>query len=306
LNGPTTFQPPAGKITIPAGECVDVPVTVARPAGFVATGLTACYEVTAVPDGGNECFSCRGSLLDSRPWAIKDSSPTGAVVRVGAGQTASATFSFVNTGSETRVLTYAFDAVGPGPDGVNTNVSLNGLPPGTSVLSSIVLPAGESAMVPVEASFLQHEPFAIYDIVVRGDTDDDSVPDTNLGSIGLRSVLEDSAVTACDVSPPSDAIVQVWTSRERLAWNRLRDCDGVFNVYRQTGERLTDANGDGLADSYGACFQRGLTTPEAFDDSSPSAGSVHFYLVTGRNAYGEGSLGTNSHGVPRPNSDHCP
>jgi hypothetical protein len=91
-----------------------------------------------------------------------------------------------------------------------------------------------------------------------------------------------------------------------LVWNRLRDCDGVFNVYRLTAQTLLDADHDALADHYGDCFLRDLTTPEAVDATIPGPGYAHFYLVAGRSEHGEGSLGTNHTGVERPNHGPCP
>jgi hypothetical protein len=35
-------------------------------------------------------------------------------------------------------------------------------------------------------------------------------------------------------------------------------------------------------------------------------GTGYYYLVTGQNACGEGTLGTRSNGVPRPNGAPCP
>jgi ribulose 1,5-bisphosphate synthetase/thiazole synthase len=42
------------------------------------------------------------------------------------------------------------------------------------------------------------------------------------------------------------------------------------------------------------------------DPDSPGTGGAWFYLVTARNALGEGSMGTNSAGVQRVNANPCP
>jgi len=64
----------------------------------------------------------------------------------------------------------------------------------------------------------------------------------------------------------------------------------TYNLYR--GDLpLVDSNLDGLADSYGSPLACGLTAPLAADPAVPALGSGFTYLVTGRNALGEGSLG---------------
>jgi hypothetical protein len=55
-----------------------------------------------------------------------------------------------------------------------------------------------------------------------------------------------------------------------------------------------------------ACLAPGLTSPAATDSSIPSAGEGFYYLVSGKNACGEGGLGVASNGQPRPNPSPCP
>lgn len=50
----------------------------------------------------------------------------------------------------------------------------------------------------------------------------------------------------------------------------------------------------------------GLASTSLADAASPSAGATMFYLVTGENADGEGTLGEQSSGAPRPNVNPCP
>jgi len=305
-NGPSIFQPPTGKVTIAAGECTSIPVTIGRPSGFSGSAITACFDVTAVPDSGSECFSCRASQFNSFLWMILNPGLFNTPLLVPFGQAANASFKVQNLGDSSGAFVYSLDVMSTTPGGVNTNVSLNGLPPGTKVSGSIALSPQEVGTISVNASFLQHEAFALYNLVLYGDTDNDGVPDSPITSIGLRSVLGDSAATPCDTSLPSDAITLAWTSQERFAWNSLRPCDGVFNVYRQTSRKLIDLDNDKLADDYGTCFLTNLTVSEAFDETDPAVGWAHFYLVSGRNAAGEGSLGTNSLGVAIPNRSPCP
>jgi hypothetical protein len=96
-----------------------------------------------------------------------------------------------------------------------------------------------------------------------------------------------------------------WSGPE-LIWWESQQCVEHYNLYRLTADRLVDADENGLADDYGACFAPGLPLPEAFDPEEPPAGLAHFYLATGTSALGEGSLGTSSAGMERPNLAPCP
>ena len=75
-----------------------------------------------------------------------------------------------------------------------------------------------------------------------------------------------------------------------------------------TAAKLTDSDGDGLADDYGACDQPDLGLPEASIPSSPSSGLTDYFLVTAENFAGESTMGYNS-ATPareRPNLTPCP
>jgi subtilisin family serine protease len=78
-----------------------------------------------------------------------------------------------------------------------------------------------------------------------------------------------------------------------------------WNVYRGTIPGISATN-------YGTCFLRGLTMPQFNDASVPPANQAWFYHVAGvylnptTSQFVEGSLGTDSHGVERPNNFPCP
>jgi len=54
------------------------------------------------------------------------------------------------------------------------------------------------------------------------------------------------------------------------------------------------------------CLQPSLTNPGAVDGTLPPARSAFYYLVSGRNACGEGPLGVSSADQPRPTPSPCP
>ena len=50
----------------------------------------------------------------------------------------------------------------------------------------------------------------------------------------------------------------------------------------------------------------GMTSGTLVDTYVPPVGLVVYYLVSGEGAAGEGDLGTDGAGVPRPNHNPCP
>jgi hypothetical protein len=88
-------------------------------------------------------------------------------------------------------------------------------------------------------------------------------------------------------------------------WQAL-PCAVVYNVYRLTATGLVDADGDGLADGPWPCFQPALGVPQTADASNPPPSWLHYYLITGKNGNGEGTMGWNSNSQERPNLTPCP
>lgn len=82
------------------------------------------------------------------------------------------------------------------------------------------------------------------------------------------------------------------------SWNSYR---GSLAVLRATGQ-YTQAPGSNPL----ATRDCGVFDSYVFDDVVPSPGEVAFNLVTGVEGGVEGSLGTNSASVPRPNAHPCP
>jgi len=107
------------------------------------------------------------------------------------------------------------------------------------------------------------------------------------------------------VQVPAEVTDFRWSDKIDFTWDPVA-CATAYNVYRETGIRLSDADSNGVADSYGTCFLAGVATTAGADPSSPVAGSTGFYLVTGENAAGEGPPGSASNGLPRPNTNPCP
>lgn len=103
-----------------------------------------------------------------------------------------------------------------------------------------------------------------------------------------------------EVSPPGSAHPLVFTDRTTLEWAAAAENGAAtFNVYRGAVLGLP-------AGEYGACLQQDLSANTTTDGEEPPASVAWTYLITGKNAAGEGPLGNDSSGAPRANRSPCP
>ena len=98
--------------------------------------------------------------------------------------------------------------------------------------------------------------------------------------------------------PAEEATSLQFDSDVSFSWNASTQFGATFNVYR--GVRTSGSS------SAPICFLANQTSASASDAQSPAAGTGFFYLVSGRNACGEGTLGFYSSGAPRLNTLPCP
>jgi hypothetical protein len=109
----------------------------------------------------------------------------------------------------------------------------------------------------------------------------------------------------CDLVAPGPIDGVHWPfDKVRYRWFE-KACATVYNTYILRAMRMTDSDGNGVADSYGACWTPDLPiTEDIFGD--PPSGMCDFILVTAENAVGEGPMGWASNSLPRPNLTPCP
>jgi len=105
------------------------------------------------------------------------------------------------------------------------------------------------------------------------------------------------ACGAC-APPPAVALDLAFLDSVTLAWSAS---PGVASYNLYSGVIV---GGGSVSDVI--CFAPGLSTPTATDSELPPAGMAFYYLVSGKNACGEGSLGATSSGQERPNPAPCP
>jgi hypothetical protein len=99
-------------------------------------------------------------------------------------------------------------------------------------------------------------------------------------------------------APPEVATGLLFTDPQTLTW-AADPASVTYSLYRGT----IDA-GPWTFDH--ACLPPSLASPGATDGTNPPPGASFYYLVSGRNACGEGPLGASSNGQPRPNPSPCP
>jgi hypothetical protein len=100
----------------------------------------------------------------------------------------------------------------------------------------------------------------------------------------------------CD--PPSEVAQDLrFADATTLVWSA--SAAASYAAYRGTID-------GGAWNSDHTCFDSALATPSFSDAANPAGGRAYFYLVSGRNACGEGPLGSDSAGNERPNPTPCP
>ena len=103
-----------------------------------------------------------------------------------------------------------------------------------------------------------------------------------------------------EVSPPGTVHPLVFADKRTLTWEEASmNGSTTFNLYRGYASLLSSGN-------YGTCFKSGIATNTETDPNEPPGGICWTYLVTGKNGGGEGTMGEDSTGSTRPNSNPCP
>jgi len=99
-------------------------------------------------------------------------------------------------------------------------------------------------------------------------------------------------------SAPEAAPDLIFTDSQTIVWS-ASSAASSYSLYR-------GSQGDGSWAFNHACLVPFLDLPAAEDTDIPPPGVAFYYLVSGRNACGEGTLGKSSALDERPNSSHCP
>lgn len=99
--------------------------------------------------------------------------------------------------------------------------------------------------------------------------------------------------------PPAEVRNLHFVEKTTLVWDP-EPSRGVYNLYRDLVRALAGG-------SYGSCREEGVTDESAQDNETPPPADAFFYLVTALNRLDEeGSMGSDSGGATRPNTNPCP
>ena len=293
LAWPAPGDPVYGPHSVTRGSCV--PITVPLDCSVLASGrwlygIDVLASDPLVPEAP-ETLTCRqcGVLTDD-PAVAWASFPAGGIVSSAPGDPTVMVFELTNPNGG-RTFDYELVA-DPGSPNAASVISLDGLPPGTSVSGAVFVNLGETVPISVSATFDEHDPFAIHEVMLLADVD------------GLPGMEQMTAATIRSSAPPAhdaalaggvaDSLAVARETNGDLTLDWSSSCSGTgldFVIYEGS------LGGDFSSHAAVSCSTGGATTT-----TFPPAGGDTYYLAAPRTAIREGSPGTDSGGTPRAES----
>ncbi len=227
INGPTVFSPSGGTVTIPAGTCTTITVTIDRPAGLTPY-LVGCYDFFVTNLDTGHKFNCRGSVQAVNKWCLIAVDPTPVTpVPIGGGGIA-VVWEIADADGTGGTFDAEIVVMDPtGGDGGDL-ISLDGLPPGEPVVRTVKIPPTlGTPTIGVNVQMSAHEPFGIYDILLFYDDD---------GNGTRESVISAAIQSSTDVPP----------------------CSTIADCADTNGDSIRDDNCTWWACEAGACVGTGI------------------------------------------------
>ena len=171
-----TFSPANGVLTLLPGQCTQVQVTMSRPIGFTP-GNIACLCVTVQDTLTKAMSTCCSKLIASNELCVKLFDPKD--VTTGAAGTARAfSFTVQNESDSLTNFDYVLRAESSSGDAMAPPaISLNGLPPGTPVIGSVMLPPWGETVVSGDAIMMSYRPMDLESVILEADVDGDGIAD---------------------------------------------------------------------------------------------------------------------------------
>lgn len=238
--GSMSFSPSAGTVTLAAGQCTSVCVTMTRPTGLPTPppNLTGCYQLNVANALTGNAFACTNTIKATKLWCWHHDT-NWHIEHALVGTERTFVMILTNEADPSGVLNYqirAYQASDGSPD--HQVLGLNGLPPGEPVIGTLSVPMGGSTQVPITVTVLENEPFSPMEIVLEADTDGDGEPDPLdvlavdtvipcLGE-GVADVDGDGNVDGSDIQAFARALVGMPLDPYHLATSDT-NCDGVAN-----------------------------------------------------------------------------
>jgi hypothetical protein len=240
LAGPTsvTNQIPANPVTVPAGSCVDVSVSVTFPGEALPAVWDAGLQVNAQRvDGcampaafvhlrgtGNLCYVIYPPDDDE----ISEENPEPFEAPIGTVS---------NLGSEPETVSFQVEIV-PSPLADGPALQFPGLEPNERYFGQIDIASGETETITVDLVVLQHVPNAFHELVLWVEPDDGGEPEA-LGSKFVTTRAAEPSGRVCDAdgdgSVNRNDIVLIGSARNTPAIGpddpRDKDGDGTITLY---------------------------------------------------------------------------
>ncbi len=178
IPGPTTFTPASPQtLLVPAGKCLPLTVSIARPPSMTALNLVGCYEMLVESTSG-EVFTCHGAVRDRRDICVTGTGWDDKITML-AHRTPQALgpVRVTNSTAAPITLSYRFRVVDHDGETDAEVLSLDGLPPGTAPTGTVLLPAGGYADLAIGAEFVEYGGLDRFTLVLEADTDGDGEQD---------------------------------------------------------------------------------------------------------------------------------
>jgi hypothetical protein len=142
----------------------------------------------------------------------------------------------------------------------------------------------------------------------KGDFCDDDIDgdgflneeDTDADGDGIENPSDCAPYDSLVFDIPGEMSGLFFSSKTEIEWNG--DASGAsvkYHLYRG------NIPGIGWVGYDHTCLAPDLSQPKSEDTAEPLEGSVYYYLSSGSNCFGEGSLGDSTSSGPRPNTDSC-
>jgi FG-GAP-like repeat/Putative metal-binding motif len=134
---------------------------------------------------------------------------------------------------------------------------------------------------------------------VCGGDCDDHTRSTHPGAREYCDGVDQDCDGTADVPAENALDIALDADGSSLSWTASSGYQVEYNLYRGSF-----GSGNEFYDQ--TCFLISLATPSASDMQTPGLNTGFYYLASGRNSCGEGTLGADFLGVPRPNAFPCP
>jgi subtilisin family serine protease len=164
--GPTNFIPGSGSITLDPGECAPVEVSVEIPEGM-QPGEVA-YYVMIVESSSGPSHAVR-TIRVSDSWCA--SFPRGYAEALVDSVIDLGPVTITNAGDADATLDYRIIALMDEVNPDEQTISLNDLPPGSTVSGSELLCSGQSIEIPLTAKFVDYSSLSPYVIAIQSYND---------------------------------------------------------------------------------------------------------------------------------------